>query len=392
VRAAGVPVVIGGPHVTFLPEEALDHCDYVFRGEAENSILPLVEAIRTGEGLERVRGLSWRRNGEVVHNEPAGPVCDLDELPDPDFSLLQGRLRLAWSNIVVPVQTSRGCPHDCSFCSVTKMFGRKMRHRSVERVLGELETLDLRRKHVFFYDDHFAADRKRLRRILEGIIERRMRFGWSAQLRLDVARDEGLVRLMRRAGCKTVYVGVESINPDTLKSYNKGQTVSDIEYGIKVFHRHGIRIHGMFVLGADTDTVETVRATTEFACRTRLETVQFLILTPLPGTPCFTELQEQGRLGITDYSFYDAHHVVFEPKKMSPYELQREVVRAFSRFYSWPRIVGEMLRLRFFDALLKLYARRLVLRLNRLSGWFIKGLHDGLDHVRGLIESGRATT
>jgi radical SAM superfamily enzyme YgiQ (UPF0313 family) len=206
-------------------------------------------------------------------------------------------------------------------------------------------------------------------------------------MRLDLARDEDILPLMYKAGCRTVYVGVESINPATLKSYNKGQTVSDIEFGIKMFHKHKIRIHGMFVLGADTDTVETVRATTEFACRTGIETVQFLILTPLPGTPFHTDLLAQGRLGITDYSFYDAHHVVYEPALMTPYQLQREVLRANTKFYSLTRIFGDILRMRFFEAIVKLYARRLELRLERLSGWFVDGLKSGLDHVHGLIET-----
>ena len=390
LRAKGVPVVLGGPHVTFMTDEALEHADYVFRGEAERSIVPLVKAIETGNDLDMVPGLSFRREGRTFHNGPAECVTDLDEIPDPDFNLLEGRFRVAWSSEIMPIQTSRGCPHDCSFCSVTKMFGRKMRYRSVERVLGEISAMDLRRAHVFFYDDNFAASRKRLHEMMEGILARGLKFTWSAQLRLDLARDEGLLDLMYRAGCRTVYVGVESVNPETLKAYNKGQTVEEIEHGIRTFHRHRIRIHGMFVLGADTDTVETVRATTKFACRMGIETVQFMILTPLPGTPVYTQLDREGRLGVRDYGFYDAHHVVFEPKNMSPYELQREVLRAYSKFYSMPRILEEVVRLRFFEALLKIYGRRLEQRMERMSGWFMDGLRDGLDGVRSLIEARRA--
>jgi len=390
LRSKGVNVLLGGPHVTFMPDEALQHADYVFRGEAERSIVPLVKALEAGSGLERVPGLSFRRGGETFHNPPAEPVWDLDELPDPDWSLLHGSFRIAWSNKIVPIQTSRGCPFDCSFCSVTKMFGRKVRYRSVGRVLDELSRMDLRRRHVFFYDDHFSANRGRLRELMEGILARGLRFQWSAQVRADLADDEDLVELMRRAGCQTVYIGMESVNPETLKAYNKHQTVSDIERSIRVLHRHRIRIHGMFVLGADTDTVETVRATCRFAKKNRIETIQFLILTPLPGTPFFAEMEREGRLGIRDWSYYDAHHVVFEPKRMSPYELQREIVRALREFYSLPRILDDVLRLRLWEALVKIYARRIELRWERLSGWFLDSLKGGLSSVRALIESGRA--
>jgi radical SAM superfamily enzyme YgiQ (UPF0313 family) len=387
LRSRGVPAVLGGPHVTFLTDEALEHADYVFRGEGENSIVDLVKAIETGDGLDLVPGLSFRRDGEVVHNGPAEPVCDLDELPEPDYSLLVGGLQVAWASLIMPVQTSRGCPHDCSFCSVTKMFGRRMRYRSVGKVLDELSNMDMRRKHVFFYDDHFAANCSRLREILEGILSRGLRFNWSAQLRVDLARHPDLLDLMRRAGCRTAYLGIESLNPATLKEYNKGQTADEIIRGVKEFRRHKIWIHGMFVLGADTDTVESIRETVAFAVKSGIETVQFLVLTPLPGTPYFDELKASDRLGVTDYRFYDAHHVVFEPKNMSAYELQREVLRGHVKFYSATRIISDVVRLKFYEALVRFYGRRITLKCDRMSRWFTDGLEDGLDYVRGLLEA-----
>ncbi len=389
LREKGIPVAIGGPHVTFMPEEAAEEADYVFRGEAERSMVQFVEAVVSGKGIEKVPGLTFKRDGEIIHNEAVEAVCDLDEVPDPDFSLLVGGIQLGWSNTVVPVQTSRGCPFNCSFCSVTKMFGRKMRYRSVGRVLDELERIGNQRKHIFFYDDNFATNHGRLREMLEGMLKRDLRVGWSAQVRVDVARDPDLVRLMRRAGCETLYIGFESVNPETLVAYDKGQTAEEMEEAIRVFHRARIRLHGMFVLGADTDTVESVRETSRFARRMRIETVQFLVLTPLPGTTFFHEIDAAGRLVIKDWSFYDGHHVVYEPKLMTPYELQLEILRAHSEYYSAPRILGEAIRLRFFEALLKIYAHRVVHRFERLSGWFLEGLDDGLETVKAILDSGQ---
>jgi radical SAM superfamily enzyme YgiQ (UPF0313 family) len=244
LREHGVPVALGGPHATFMTDEALGHADYVFRGEAETSIVRLVEAVISGEGLDEVRGLSFRSRGEVFHNGPAETVSDLDSLPDPDFGLLVGGLSKIWSLTVVPIQTSRGCPHECFFCSVTAMFGRNMRYQSAERVLDGLERMDLRGKHVFFYDDHFAVSKRRLREMMEGIIERGMRFDWSAQARIDLARDEGLVRLMHRAGCRLLYVGIESVNPNTLKAFRKGQTDRASDRSVpSVPHRPARHVH-----------------------------------------------------------------------------------------------------------------------------------------------------
>ena len=374
LRAKGVPVVLGGPHVTFMTDEALENADYVFRGEAENSIVRMVEAIATGTGLESVPGLSFRRDGQVFHNDPAEPVGDLDELPAPDFSLIVSDRRGWLPSVVVPVQTSRGCPYDCSFCSVTKMFGHKYRYRSSELVLDELTDLlaklprmDGRRGRFFFYDDHLAASRTRLNELLEGMLSRGLRLRWSGQVRADIADDEKLVALMRRAGCKTLYIGVESVNPAALEEYNKQQTLAEIEASIRVIRKHGIRVYGMFVLGSDADTVETVRATSAFARGTGLNSAQFLTLTPLPGTRCYERLEEEGRILHTDWERYDTHNVDFRLARMEREELQSAVEQVVRSFYSVPRILSDFLRLRLRDGVEKIINR--VLHLKAARSW-----------------------
>ncbi|MHC5057501.1 MAG: B12-binding domain-containing radical SAM protein [Planctomycetota bacterium] len=389
LRDRGIPVVLGGTHATFMTEEALGHADYVFRGEAELSIVALVEAVVSGHGLEDVRGLSFRSGGAVIHNEPAEPVCNLDDLPDPDFSLLVGGLRTAWTRTIVPVQTSRGCPHDCFFCSVTRMFGRKVRYQSVGRVLDGLERMDLRGKHVFFYDDHFAASRSRLREIMEGIISRGIRFDWSAQVRIDVARDEDLVQLMHRAGCRLLYAGIESVNPETLKAFHKGQTVEEIERAIEVFRRSRVALHGMFMFGADTDTIESIRATARFSRERSVGTAQYMILTPAPETPFFDKLDREGRVRIRDWSLYDGQHAVFEPTNMTAYELHRETERAYNEFYSTPRIFGQFARGKILPAVAMVYGRRMGRRFERVNRYFVEGLRNGSNGSGG-NDSGRA--
>lgn len=359
LRARGIPVVLGGAHPTFLPEEALAHADWVVRGEADTTILPFVEAVRTRSGFQSVPGLSWRDGDRIVHNPVGPPLADLDTLPAPDMSLIEhggpGPSGFATSR-TIPVQTSRGCPYDCSFCSVTSMFGRKYRFRSAKAVLDELRQVDLNDAHVFFYDDNFTANPARAKELLEGMIAVGLTPRWSTQVHTDCARHAGLLPLMRRAGCDMVYVGFESINPRTLRLYEKAQTVDAMERAIASIHEAGISIHGMFVFGSDADDSETIRETLRWAKAQDLDTVQFLILTPLPGTRVFNELERQGRLLFRDWSLYDTHHVVFRPAAMSPHTLQTEVLRAQGAFYSLGQVLRSAIRGQKFNALIRAYA------------------------------------
>ena len=337
LRARGIPVVIGGSHVTFMADEALEHVDYVARGEGgEQLMLELIEALDGDRELDSIDGLSFTRDGEAVHNPPRAALADLDELPFPDLRLLVGSDKLT----TMPIMTSWGCPFDCTFCSVTAMFGKKYRFRSAESVIAELK--DKRPERIFFYDDNMAANRKRLKKLLQMMIDEGLVIPWSAQVRTDVVRDPELLDLMRRSGCQLVYLGLESVNQETLDRFEKSQTVADIEKAIKVLHDYGIKSHGMFVLGADDDDVQTVRDTVAFAIKNKIDTVMLNILTPLPGTQQFEEFDDAGRIFDKRWELYDAHHVVFEPARMTPYELQIEVLRGYMRFYSlrtWLRYI-----------------------------------------------------
>ncbi|MEK6790101.1 MAG: radical SAM protein [Deltaproteobacteria bacterium] len=386
LRQAGKKVFMGGPHVTFLPDEALEVCDYVMRGETDDHIVDVVKAIERGEGFETIPGLSYRgRDGEVRHNGTA-PFCkNLDVLPCPDFKLIGGLEKKGLKHLsITPVMTSRGCPYDCSFCSVTGMFGQKYRFRSKERVIEELENNRASGGDwVFFYDDNFCSDKKRTKELLRTMIEKRLTPPWTAQVRVEIAKDQELLELMHRSGCHTVYIGLESVNPLTLKAYNKKQTVEDITNCIRVLHKNRIRIHGMFVLGGDDDTVDTIHETVQFAKKNDLESVQFLILTPLPGTKCFSDLESQGRIISKDWSLYDAHHVVFEPKLMSYYELQSEIVKANKEFYSIPQILKRVVRFDAFNVGVKTYGRNLARKWEKKNQYFI-------DYTKALTEAGRS--
>ncbi len=366
VRALGIPVVAGGPHPTHRPDEALDHADWVLRGEAEATLPALLDALGLPEAeredaLGRIPGLSRRQAGVPVHAPVAPLEPDLDRWSDPDLDLVHGwrGSRSMHGRRLVPIQTSRGCPYDCSFCTVTTTFGRRMRYRSVARVVAEMARHDLAHTHFFFYDDNFAADPRRLRAMLAGIRSLPRRVQWSAQVRADVARDEALLHEMRAAGCGTLYIGLESVHPASLEAAHKQQRIAETATYLDRLADHGIEVHGMFIFGFDTDPSDVVPLTVAFARRHRIYSVQFMILTPLPGSRWGDEMEAEGRLLTHDWSLYDAHHVCFRPESATPSELQRWQMEGHDRFYAWREVPRRALAGDLAGVLLVLYARNL---------------------------------
>jgi radical SAM superfamily enzyme YgiQ (UPF0313 family) len=359
LKALNIPVIMGGAHPTFLPDEALEYADFVIRGEGEHSLVELLEYMDKGvPALRDIKGLSYRdRDGEKVHNPPRAFIEDLDSLPKPDFSLVHN-----WTpSNTYPVSTSRGCPYDCSFCSVIGMFGRRYRFKGVEAALEELRyAVSVSKATKFIVDDNFAANTIRAKEILKAMIAEKIKTRWSAQVRTDVARDPELLRLMADSGCHTLFIGFESINPRTLEEYNKQQDLQDIISCIRTVRYHGIHIHGMFVLGAETDDVETIHETVAFAENLGIDTLQIVILTPLPGTPLFNDMMKSGRLLHTDWSKYDVQHAVFKPRLMSAATLQIETLKAMGRFYSWKYVFRHLARLNFHYTVIGIYGKRLV--------------------------------
>jgi len=358
-RELGRPVIMGGPHVTYLAEEALEHADFVIRGEGGRPLMAFIDAWERGGGYDGIPNLSFKKDGLVVHNSRLHPTGDLDWIPYPDFTLLKTDIAGRTKMSSIPVQTSRGCPFDCSFCSVTGMFGKQYRFRSTENIIEELRRYDDRKNVVFFYDDNFAANRQRAKILLEAMIRERFEFTWTTQVRADVARDPELVRLMKKAGCHTLYIGFESVNPESLEGMKKNQTVAEISHAVKVLRKNRIHIHGMFVLGFDQDDWKTVKRTVKFAIKSRLNSTQFLILTPLPGSEFYEKMTAENRIRFHDWTLYDAHHVVFQPARFSLFDLQEAQMVCHKKFYSLKQMVQKIFAGQWFGVAIAHYARNL---------------------------------
>lgn len=368
-------VAIGGVHVTFMPDEPFDAefcrrfgiempvCDHVIRGEAEALIVPLMQALEEGEEVEPIIG-SRLRDNFAQKIDASRTIQDISDLPFPDLTSIVGHQRMH----IAPIVTSRGCPFDCTFCSVIEMFSQRMRYRPIDiddprSVIAEMKQMHAQNmSSVFFYDDNFNANRKRTKMLLENMLRANVvPRAWTAQVRAgEVVKDRELLELMRRTNCMMLYLGFESINPETLHEFNKRQNVEEIIEAIRILKEYGIRAHGMFVFGADGDTVASLRATADFAVKHDISTVQFMILTPLPGTRYFEWLHKDGRIFDYNWSLYDAHHTVFYPKNMTPYELQVETFEAMKKVYRLPRAAWAALQGNYLTAFFRLYGHNLI--------------------------------
>ncbi len=314
-------VAIGGPHVSFMAEEALSYADWVVSGEAEAMIVDLL------------------RHGSSERQLAGKPVEDLDSLPFIDWSLLELSKPLTWA----PVMLSRGCPYDCNFCSVTAMFGRRYRIMSVERSLAEM--LRAEPPSIFIYDDNFAANPKHTDAFLEALLRSGHKVRWTAQVRADITRIPALLEKMRRSGCHRVYVGMESVDDKSLAEMHKNQTAAGLERAMRAFHQAQILVHGMFIFGADADTADSIRAAESFIAEQRVDSVQLMISTPMPGTELYKRMTDQGRLLHRVWRYFDGMHVVFRPRNFSPHELQRRTMDAYARYYALPHAARDFAEL-----------------------------------------------
>jgi radical SAM superfamily enzyme YgiQ (UPF0313 family) len=378
-----VPIVMGGAHPTFMPEEVIENgSDYAVRGEGEKTIIELINAIEGKCALEDVDGLSFIKEGKFIHNKDRELIENLDDMPFPDWSLLENHKEINY----IPIQTSRGCPYDCKFCSVIKVFGRKYRFRSVNSIIAELKYLlktfeGTKAKRVFFYDDNFSANKTRTKNLLKKIIEQNIKMPtWFSQDRLDISEDEELMELMVKTGCKRIMAGIESVNPATLKEYKKGQKVEDIKSSIEKLHKHGIGVHGMFVLGSEHDDIDSIKKTMSFIIENKIDTVQIMILIPFPGTEIYNEYKAQGRMifdGAKNWYLFDGHHVVFQPNLISPWDLQAKAsIDVMSSIYSYYRALNFIIHRQVIDGLLVIYSNKIQKKWTKLNKDYLENIRN----------------
>lgn len=324
-RARGKTVVMGGFHASNLPDEALQHVDSVVVGEGELAWPQLLTDFAAGQ-LKPI----YRADG----------LIDVSLIPPARRELFKGSGHFFTNTI----QTTRGCPFDCEFCSVTAFYGRKYRKRPVEQVLAELQELRKANAFAFFVDDNIVADRRYSLPLFEGM--KGMGLKWLSHAPIDFAEDQELLKAAGESGCVGMFVGFESLNQDSLTAMGKvtNKAESYKEYA-QQFRDHGIGILGSFVMGCDGDTPAVFEQTLRFCENARLEAAIFPILTPYPGTTVRKRLEAEGRIFNNNWQDYDMEHVTFQPKGMTVQELQDGYDQICRSFYSFGSMYRRLFKL-----------------------------------------------
>lgn len=311
-RERGVTVVIGGIAATLLgPEPNLEHADAVVLGEAEETWPELLADFAAGR-LRRIY---------------QGRAPDIATLPLPRYDLLPGRLLGPWR----PVQATRGCPFTCDYCSITAYFGQRYRKRPVDQVIRDVRAAGTR--FIAFIDDNIGVDWKWCAELWEALIPEGIT--WMSQCSLHIADRPEMLALARRSGCRLLSFGIESTNPASLANHDKAWNRPDrYPEAVARIRGHGIDVSTEMIIGLDGDDSTTFRKTYDFLMDNEISVPRIHIMTPVPGTPLYRRLEEEGRIDETDLARFTGGQVVFRPLAFDRDELQREYWRLYEKLFT----------------------------------------------------------
>lgn len=339
-------VVMGGYHPTFNFIETLEdeNVDIVIRGEGEYIMLNLVQALENQSSLHDVKGIVFedKNSKEIVVNPEAPLIQDLDELPFPALNLLpMKKYRLLdMDTHMTTMITTRGCPMQCSFCSSAAMHGKKIRERSVENIVDEIEYLNTNYDidTIAFMDDTFTLKKRKVMAICDEILKRNIEIMWGCTSRVDTL-DEKLLKKMKEAGCITIFIGVESADQQQLDNMCKNTTIAKIENAFKIAHKLKIRTIASVALGMPGDTKEIMNKTVKFVHKLKPNYVIYSLATPYPGTRFYKEAFEKNLIKIKDWSKYTLITPILETIDCSLNDMRKIQAKAFMKFYLRPHYI-----------------------------------------------------
>ncbi|MBU1427140.1 MAG: B12-binding domain-containing radical SAM protein [Gammaproteobacteria bacterium] len=321
-RARGIPVVIGGIHASYMTDEALQYADTIVVGEGENIWPKVLEDFERGQ-MQRVYRAC----------EPP----EVENMLAPRRELLKGKY------FVETVQTGRGCPINCNFCSVTAFNGSRYRVRNIDSVIDEINSI--KSKRIFIVDDNIVGQGPRYIRRAKELFDRMVdcKKEWGGQTCLSIVEHDDVLKAAQRSGCKGMLIGFESLDPATIdsmhKSVNLRPNTRNFRDAIKKLHDHGIAIVGCFIFGTEGQTRDAFRRAIDFVLENEIDAVQLSLETPLPGTAFYKQMQEEGRLLLTDYPNDWRHYTIFEPvfrmNGMTPVDAYEGLLEAYAEVSSF---------------------------------------------------------
>jgi len=314
-RKKGVKVVLGGLHPSLMPEESLKHADSIIIGDADGMWEQLVKDFKNNK-LQK----------KYVNNQKR----DLRYLPIPKREIFKG---MGYVNTNF-VETSRGCPNHCKFCSTSPFYHHMHRTRPIEDVIRDVKNVkSFPKKFIFFVDDNIIGDKEYAKKLFKALIP--LNIYWISQATVDIGEDEELVKLAAKSGCFGLFLGFESISKANLDEMGKEHNhINKYKQTINMLHKHGIGIEAGFIFGFDKDDKSVFKHTFNFLKQTKIDSFLAIYLTPIPGTIMYDKFKKQNRLITDDYSKYDFRHIVFRPENMASQEIFDGISWISKKFYS----------------------------------------------------------
>jgi radical SAM superfamily enzyme YgiQ (UPF0313 family) len=335
-RKRGKTVVFGGIHATSMPQEAIHYGNAVVIGEAE--------------GL-------WDIVLEDIKHNRLKQFYKLDKLPDLQSHIMPRRDLIKCSSgrfAIAPIETTRGCPYNCDFCSVSRFFGTRQRHKPIPDIIGDIESL--REKNLFFLDDNITGDKRFAKELFREMIP--LKKIWVGQASVQVSNDPELMQLAYKSGCRALLIGFESMSDSGINQYRKTlKTIDENVLAVKKLQDNGIMTMASLIFGLDSDTKEVFDVAHDFLTRSKAAFFQACVMTPYPGTPVFNKLRDEGRILTDDWTRYDASKVIIRPENLTPEELLDGYNKMKYHFYSNKSILQRSypnIKIGFYEALLYL--------------------------------------
>lgn len=349
----GSLIVLGGVHATVLPEKTMSECpaaDMVVIGEGEITFLGILDwRSNRGARLEDIDGIAYKDGTSVKMTRPRQPIADLDILPMPAYDLLKLDKYFPHSTQYkrlpsYPLLTTRGCPYQCTFCSASKIHGRKLRMKSLDKIFEEMDYLI--REHgargFFIQDSSFLISRKYVVKFCERLIKGKYDLSWMCNARVDQI-DEELAALMKKAGCWQIVFGVESANESSLKLMKKNQTPAQAVRAVNAVKKAGIQVYASYILGFPGETSREVENTIDFARKLATHTAIFYLPVPFPGTELLEQCRIDGglRQGVAwdDYTSTDFSNPIYVNPQLGKERLLKYYKKAYLKFYTSPKVI-----------------------------------------------------
>jgi radical SAM superfamily enzyme YgiQ (UPF0313 family) len=395
---AGLPIILGGPMVCYFPEKILDCCTYAVRCEGDEVLPRLIECMNKGGNIEGITGISFLRDGKVIHN-PDGEPPDIPATI-PDITLIEGYDRVkplvrGLSTVTNTLQTTRGCRFRCKFCPTHKLFQGVYRNREIESVIADIKKRLLFNWTFFVVDNDFCSDRKHTKALLQRIIAENLGVQFIIFERHEIARDKEMLELLHTAGVRIMIVGVESLLDKSLKAFNKRQTHDEVLKSIRTITDHGMTVLSTFVLGYDEDTPENAQDMIRFVTDNHLILNLFILhdledneneerLIPL-NRRFMTYYDKTDPANLDYWDYMTGSFVSYFPKRMKPSTLQKLIFEINDRSYSHWNIVRDIFSSDLYRAFMGILMGYGMKQINRnLREYVEKGYMEYLE----LIEAG----